>query len=79
MQSKPLNAPIYFGIIFFHIFNCIQVHTQNTASAPSHPIQHPTAGESTRMTQMGLVMAGCWQINSILTNIGHRNSIRILN
>ena len=29
--------------------------------------------------QMGLVMAGCWQINSILANIGRRNSIRILN
>ena len=58
---------------------CLPIHTQNTASAPSHPIQHPTAGESTPLTPMGLVMAGCWQINSILTNIGRRNSIRILN
>ena len=31
------------------------------------------------MTPVGLVMAGCWQINSILTNIGHRNFIQILN
>ena len=31
------------------------------------------------MTPVGLVMAGCWQINSILDNIGRRNSIRILN
>ena len=57
----------------------IAQHTQNTASAPSHPIQHSTAGDSTPMAPMGLVMAGCWQINSILTNIGRRNSIRILN
>ena len=55
------------------------IHSQNTASAPSHPIQHPTAGERTPMTPMGLVMAGCWQINSILANIGRRNPIRILN
>ena len=55
------------------------VHTQNTPSAPSHPNQHPIAGERTPMTPMGLVMAGCWQINSILTNIGRRNSIWILN
>ena len=54
-------------------------HTQNTPSAPGNPIQHPIAGERTPMTPMGLVMAGCWQINSILTNIGRRNSIRILN
>ena len=54
-------------------------HSQNTASAPSHPIQHPTAGERTPVTPMGLAMAGCWQINNILANIGRRNSIRILN
>ena len=59
---------------------CVQrVHTQNTASAPSHPIQHPTVAESTHMTPVGLVMDGCWQINFILTNIGRRNSIGILN
>ena len=55
------------------------IHTQNTASAPSHPIQHPTAGMGTHMTPVGCVMAGCCQINYILTNIGRRNSIRILN
>ena len=55
------------------------MHIQTTASAPSHPIQHPTAAEIPPMTPAGLVMAGCWQINSILTNIGRRNSIRILN
>ena len=54
-------------------------HTQNTASAPSHPIQHPTAGMGTHMTPVGCVMAGCCQINYILTNIGRRNPIRILN
>ena len=54
-------------------------HTQNTVSAPSHPIQYPTADERTPMTPLGLVMAGCWQIKSILTNIGRRNSMRILN
>ena len=54
-------------------------HTQNTASAPSHPIQHPTAGMGTHMTPVGCVMAGCCQINYILTNIGRRNFIRILN
>ena len=59
----------------FHMYT----HIQNTASAPSHPIQHSTAGESTPMTSMGLVMAGYWQINSILTNIGRRHSIWILN
>ena len=48
-------------------------------SAPSHPIQHPTADESTHMIPVDLVMAGCWQINYILTNIGRKNSIRILN
>ena len=57
----------------------VLIHTQNTASAPSHPIQHPTAGTSTHMTPVGLVMAGCCQISYILTNIGRRNSIRILN
>ena len=59
--------------------NYIPYHTQNTVSTPSHPIQHPIASEHTPMTPMGLAMAGCWQINSILTNIGRRNSIRILN
>ena len=54
-------------------------HTQNIASVPSHHIQPPTAGASTHMTPVGLVMAGCWQISSILTNIGRRNSTRILN
>ena len=47
---------------------------------PSYPVgQHPTAGESTPMTPLGHVIAGCWQINSILTNIGRRNSIQMLN
>ena len=55
-----------------------KIHTQNTASAPSHPIQHPTAGASTHMTPVGLVMAGCCQIDYILTTMGRRNSIRIL-
>ena len=54
-------------------------HIQITASAPSYPIHYLTAGEITHMTPVGLVMAGCWQINSILANIGRRNSIRILN
>ena len=67
-----------------HSTNCAwlnfkYIHSQNTASAPSHPIQHPTAGESTHFTPMGHDMAGCWHINSILANIGRRNSIRILN
>ena len=30
-------------------------------------------------TPLNCGMAGCWQINSILSNIGHKNSIRILN
>ena len=30
------------------------------------------------MTSVGIVMSGCWQINSILANIGRGNSIRIL-
>ena len=42
---------------------------------PSYPV--PTAGEITPMTPVGHVMAGCWQINYILTNIGRRNIIRI--
>ena len=54
-------------------------HSQNTASTPSHPIQHPTAGQRTPLTPMGLVMAGCWQINYILANICRRKCIRILN
>ena len=54
-------------------------HIQITASAPSHPIQHPTGGESTPITPVGLVMDGCWQINFILTNIGRRKSIQMLN
>ena len=56
-----------------------RIHTQNIASAPSHPIQHPTAGASTHMTPVCLVVAGCCQIDNVLTNIGRRNSIRILN
>ena len=48
------------------------LHTQNTASAPSHPIQHPTAGMGTHMTPVGCVMAGCCQIEYILTNIGRK-------
>ena len=48
-------------------------HIQITASAPSHPIQHHTSGERTPMTPVGLVMAGCWEINFILANIGQRN------
>ena len=39
----------------------------------------PQLCKSTPMTPMGLVMAGCWQINSILTNIGRTNSIQISN
>ena len=50
-----------------------------TASAPSHPIQHPTAGMGTHMIPVGCVMVGCCQINYIITNIGRRNSIPILN
>ena len=50
---------------------------QITASAPSHPIQHPTTGEITPMTPVGLGIASCRQITSILSNIGRRNSIRI--
>ena len=71
-----------------HMINCMPFHTVTHAFlvaaypehrvSPSHPIQHPTAGESTPMTPMGLVMAGCWLINSILTIIGRRNPIRIL-
>ena len=37
-----------------------RLHIQITASAPSHPIQHPIAGETTHMTPVGLVIAGCW-------------------
>ena len=71
-----------FGVFFDLRLNkglSKQSLTQNTASAPSHPIQHPTAGMGTHMTPVGCVMAGCCQINYILTNIGRRNSIRIFN
>ena len=47
-------------------------HSQTTPSAPSHPLRHPRTG----LTPLTCV---CWQINSILANIGHRNSIQILN
>ena len=53
---------------------------------PRTPRQPPAILSSTPqlvralfLTPIGLVMAGCWQIYSILTNIGRRNSIRILN
>ena len=42
------------------------------------PCQPPAILSSTpQMTPVGLVMAGCCQINYILTHIGRRNSIRI--
>ena len=31
------------------------------------------------LTPLSCGMVGCWQINSILANVGHKNSIRILN
>ena len=40
------------------------------STTPNHPIQHPTYSKRTPMTPVGLVMAGCWQINDILSNIG---------
>ena len=51
-----LYARTWTSPCFFHI--------QITASAFSHPIQHPTAGELTPMTPVGLFMAGSWQIIS---------------
>ena len=69
----------YWSCSFF-ISKCLKTGTYPDHSvSPSHPIQYPTAGERTHITPIGLVMAGCWQINSILANIGRRNSIQILN
>ena len=54
-------------------------HIQNTAWALIHPLQHPRAGWLTPWTPPHCDMACCWQIDSILVNIGRKNSIRILN
>ena len=54
-------------------------------SYPEHPVSPQPAYPAPHswwehpLTPMGLVMAGCWQINYISNNIGRRNSIRILN
>ena len=63
-----------------------QITLIRIAFIPRTPRQPPAILSSTPQLvrvplwpQRGLVMAGCWQINSILTNIGRRNSIRILN
>ena len=60
-------------------FSSISSSQRQPLGRPSHAMQHHTAGEITPMAPRGLVMTGCWQINSILTNIGRRNSIRNLN
>ena len=61
----------------------MQFLKKNIARTPRQPpailSSTPTAGERTPVTPMGLAMAGCWQINHILANIGRRNSIRISN
>ena len=54
---------------------CRLTHSQTTPSAPSHPLQHPRLG----WTPLSCGMVGCWQINSILANIGCKNSIQIWN
>ena len=48
------------------------LHSQTTPSAPVTLSGTPELGWAP-------LTCVCWQINSILTNIGHRNSIRILN
>ena len=61
----------------------MQFLKKNIARTPRQPrailSSTPAAGERTPVTPMGLAMAGCWQINHILANIGRRNSIRISN
>ena len=47
---------------FFSLF-----HTLNTVWELSHPLLHPRAGPCTPLHSD---MAGCWQINSSLANIG---------
>ena len=43
------------------------------------PHQPPVILSSTPELGLTPLTCVCWQINSILANIGHRNSIRILN
>ena len=77
--SQPAGYWSFFVIYHVHHLQLEHQAYPDHSVSPSHPIQHTTAGETTHMTPVGLVMAGCWQIKSILTNIGHGNSIQILN
>ena len=64
----------FYGIypVIRILWCCVPIHSQTTPSAPV--ILYGTS-------ELGwaILTCGCWQINSILANIGHRNSIGILN
>ena len=62
---------------------CCCVHGWGIPRTPHQPpailSSTPQLARAPLWPQWALYMAGCWQINYILTNIGHRNSIRIWN
>ena len=62
---------------FLNQFNYYIARTQR--QPPAILSSTPQLASVPLWPQMGLVMAGCWQNNSILANIGRRKSIRILN
>ena len=53
------------------------LNPQKTIARPPH--QPPVILSGTPELGLTPLTCVCWQINSILANIGHRNSIRILN
>ena len=55
------------------------LHTHDCDIIARPPHQPPVILSGTPELGWAPLTCGCWQINSILANIGHRNSIRILN
>ena len=83
-QLQVINEVLLFVYVYIFVVSIITVHSydmsvqmikyhsQTTPSAPV--IRSGTLGQG-----WAPLTCGCWQINSILANIGRRNSIRILN
>ena len=55
------------------------ISNNNNKQPPAIPSSTPQLASSPPWTPVGLVIAGCWQINSILFNIGRRNYFWSLN
>ena len=71
-HENPLS--IYENVDYFQIMS---ITNQECIARPPH--QPPVILSGTPEVGLAPLTCGCWPINYISANIGHRNSIRILN